>query len=768
MINKLQLLRNIGLFDSVTGAANIQLSKLTLVYAENGKGKTTLAAIMRSLSSGDPIPINERKRLAALHDPHIIIDCIGVPPNAIFQNGAWNRTLSNLVVFDDQFIDQNIYSGLSVASEHRQNLHELILGSQGVALNRQFQGFVDQIEVHNGALRTKAAAIPPIELGNMTVDEFCNLQNHADIDAAIQATEREFAAAQEQTNIRDTSEIPTLEIPLFDIEEINSILEKDLSILDSSATEKVIGHFVAVGVDSEKWVAEGMKYVPVLPTEQQTDVCPFCAQDLNNSPLIDHYRAYFSEEYNDLKEAISSILLRTKELHSNANMAIFMSLVTLSQERKAFWSRFFDFPYMQINSEGIIRSWKAALEEVMAILDEKQRNPLKRMTLPDSALESIAAYELNRKTVIDHDVALIETNTSIQQIKMQTANADIAAITTTLSRNKAIKNRYKPATAALCADYLNEKTNKANTESQRDLAREALDHYRTNVFPAYQTAINAYLVQFNAGFSLGNVASANMRSGSACNYNIVINNINVPVVGAAPTPGNPSFRNTLSAGDRNTLALAFFLASLDQDPALANKVVVIDDPISSMDEHRALTTVQEIRRLAQRVSQVIVLSHSKPFLCSIWEGANRVIPLTNIQIVRDVVGSTIRDWNVNQDSITENDRRHKLLRDYITLNAGNSRDVAYSIRPVLEAFMRVAFPEHFPPGKLLGPFRGLCEQRVGTAQEILNAANIQELRELVEFANKFHHDTNPAWNTELINDGELLGFVRRTLAFARR
>jgi wobble nucleotide-excising tRNase len=768
MINRFQLFRNIGLFDSVTGGANIQLSKLTLVYAENGKGKTTLAAIMRSLSSGDPIPINERKRLAALHDPQIIINCIGGPPNAIFQNGAWNRTLPNLVIFDDHFIDQNIYSGLTVASDHRQNLHELILGSQGVALNRQFQGFVDQIEIHNGALRTKAAAIPPIEVGNMTVDEFCNLQYHADIDAAILATERELAAAQEQTNIRDTSEIPTLDLPLFDIEEINSILAKDLSILDSSATEKVIKHFISLGADSERWVAEGIRFVPASSSEQQTNVCPFCTQDLNKSPLIDHYRAYFSKEYHDLKEAISSTLLRIKDLHSNENMTIFLSLVTLSQERKTFWSRFFDFPYTQINSEGIIRSWKAALNEVSAILIEKQRFPLNRMTLSISALELIAAFELDCKPVIENNVALIETNIRIQQIKLQAANSDIAILTTTLARNKATKNRYKPAIAALCDDYLTEKTNKAATETQRDLSRAALDHYRTAVFPAYQNAINAYLVRFNAGFSLGNVASANTRGGSTCNYNVVINNINVPVTGAATDPGNPSFRNTLSAGDRNTLALAFFFASLDQEPALADKVAVIDDPISSMDEHRALTTVQEIRRLAQRVSQVIVLSHSKPFLCNIWEGANRVIPLTNIQIVRDAVGSTIRDWDVNQDSITENDRRHKLLRDYVTMNAGNSRHVANAIRPVLEAFMRVAFPEHFPPGTLLGPFRGVCEQRVRTAQEIMSAADILELRELVEYANKFHHDTNAAWDTVAINDGELLGFVHRTLIFARR
>ena len=72
------------------------------------------------------------------------------------------------------------------------------------------------------------------------------------------------------------------------------------------------------------------------------------------------------------------------------------------------------------------------------------------------------------------------------------------------------------------------------------------------------------------------------------------------------------------------------------------------------------------------------------------------------------------------------------------------------------------------PGTLVGPFLHVCEQRVGTPQEILDRATTQELRELVEYANRFHHDANPAWETETINDGELTGFVRRALNFARR
>jgi hypothetical protein len=87
---------------------------------------------------------------------------------------------------------------------------------------------------------------------------------------------------------------------------------------------------------------------------------------------------------------------------------------------------------------------------------------------------------------------------------------------------------------------------------------------------------------------------------------------------------------------------------------------------------------------------------------------------------------------------------------------------------VLEAFLRVACPEHFPAGTLLGSFRNLSTQRVGTPQQILDAGATQELRDLIEYSNRFHHDTNPAWETEAINDGELAGFVQRALEFAKR
>ena len=764
MINNIQLLRNIGLFDSVNTAANIPLTRLTLMFAENGRGKTTLAAIFRSLATGDPIPIAERRRLAAQHPPHVVLECDGGPPPAMFQNNAWNRTLSNLAVFDDVFVDQNVYSGLAVEVGHRQNLHELILGAQAVALNQQLQQHVRRIEEHNVTLRERAAAIPAAERDGLSVDDFCALPARPDIDAAIEATERNLAAAREREPVRNTALFETLSLPAFDTAAVDQILGEDLPALDAAAAAQVQVHLAGLGPGGETWVGEGMRRVPQ-PVAGTTVNCPFCAQDLAGSPVINHYRAYFSTAYADLKRRVSAALAEINRTHGNDVPAAFERAVRVAVERRQFWSRFCDVPEIAVDTAAIVRDWRSAREAVAAALTGKQAAPLERMMLAQGARDAVAAFEARRQTIAQLSTALQQANAAILVIKEQAAAGNPAAIAADLSRLKAVKARHSAGIAALCNDYLTERAAKTATEQQRDQARAALDQHRTAVFPGYQTAVNLYLQRFNTGFRLDSVTYAQTRGGPTCTYNVVINNTAV-AVGAAPQPGEPSFRNTLSSGDRNSLALAFFFASLDQDPALGNKIVVVDDPISSLDDHRSLTTVQEVRRLAERAGQVIVLSHNKPFLCRIWEGSDPTIRAA-LQVARDGTGSTLRLWNVDQDCITEHDRRHAMLREYLVAGTPNNREVAKAIRPVLEAFLRVACPEHFPPGTLLGPFRNLCSQRVGTPQEILDAQATQELRDLVEYANRFHHDTNAAWETEAINDGELAGFVGRALSFVK-
>jgi len=764
MINRLRLLRNIGQFDSVDSGSTIPLARLTLVYSENGRGKTTLAAILRSLATGDPMPIAERKRLAAQHLPHVVLECGGTTPTAVFENNSWNRTMPDLVVFDDVFIDQNVHSGLSVQTRHRQNLHDWILGAQAVALSGQLQQLVEQVENHNRELRAKANAIPPVERGPFSVDEFCRLQPRADIDQAIQEAERALAAAREQDAVRTTPAFELLSLPEFNLNAIEQVLQQDLPALESATLERVQQHLASLGQGGEAWVADGMRRIPQGDGGIAAATCPFCAQGLQGSPVIQHYRAYFSDAYATLKRTVSDALAAVKREHGSDVPAGFERAVRVAIERRQFWSRFCEVEEFTLDTAAIVRDWRAAREAVLAQLTAKQATPLESMEVSDETRALLVTYEAHQETIATINQRFQEANQAIGVAKERAATANSQILAGDLARLKAVRARHEPATAALCEEYLRERTAKERTEQQRDQTRASLEQHRAAVFPGYQTAINVYLSRFNAGFRLDSVTYADTRGGPTCTYNVLINNTPVPVSGADTAPGEPSFRNTLSSGDRNTLALAFFFASLDQDPDLANKVVVIDDPISSLDEHRALATVQEIRRLAQRAAQVIVLSHNKPFLCRFWEGADPAVRAA-LEIVRDGEGSTLRAWDVAQDSITEHDRRYAKLRDYIASGATDLREVARLIRPHIEKFLRVAYPEHFPPGSMLGHFIDICERRVGTGDEILDARSTQELRDLNEYARRYHHQ---GWETEPINDGELRGFVRRTLDFCRR
>lgn len=762
MIEHIQLLRNVGLFDNLSPPAQTALTPFTLIYGENARGKTTLAAMLRSLATGNPQLVVERHRLGAPHPPHVVLRHTG--GTVVFQNGAWTQPLPDVAIFDDAFVSTNVCSGIELLTAHRQKLHELILGAQGVALNNALKGHVARIEEHNAALRQLAEAIPAGALGPYKVDAYCDLEADPEIDRKIQEAERRLAAARSADTIRRRPEFQAIGLPDFDIDRIDEVLGRTLADLEAAAAKRVRNHITKLGRGGESWVSEGMALIAPASEGVDGEVCPFCAQDLAGSDLIVHYRAYFSQAYEDLKSAVRQTGIGVRDAHAGDIPSAFERDVRTAVQAHEFWKDFAELPEIDIDTAAVARQWNVARECVLEQLRAKAAAPLEPIALTQATRQAIQDYRARIAEVAALSERLIGANARLEIVKEQAASDDLPALGTDLSKLKAQKSRYEPEVLPYCDNYLTEKVAKTATESLRAEARAALDQYRRQIFPAFETAINDYLSRFGASFRLGEVQSVNTRSGSSASYVVVINQQNVDITAEA----GPSFRNTLSAGDRNTLALAFFFASLEQEPNLANKIVVIDDPITNLDDHRTLRTRAEIMALAARVRQVIVLSHSKPFLCSLWEQADRNISIA-LRFNRAAVGSEITLWDVRSDSISEHDKRHELVRAYLqAADPAREREVAQALRPILESFIRVAYPEHFPPGTLLGPFIGICEQRVGGPNEILSSADIAGLRSLLNYANRFHHDTNPAWQTAAINDAELSDFAQRTLIFASR
>lgn len=683
---------------------------------------------------------------------------------AIFQDNSWNRTLPAVVVFDDLFIDENVHSGLSVQPHHRQNLHDLALGTEAVRLSREYQRLVERIEVHNRELRLKERAVPTGPRGPLSIDEFCALPSIPNVDQAIQDSERSLASAREQDAIRNTPTLELINLPVFNLLEIERALMQSLPELETATLTRVQTHLASLGQGGEAWVAEGMNLSDSKGAPDSDRPCPFCAQSLTGSSVFRHYSEYFSDEYVALKREVARIIEAIDRTHGGNSTTAFERAIRVAAERRQFWSRFSEVPEFSLDTTDIVRDWATVRGAIIAHLSEKLAAPLEPMRISDECREALARYDAHRESIalVNRDVQ--EANRAIAVTKERAAVADSAVIVTDLIRLNAIKSRHSTDIAPLCEEYLLEKISKVDTECQRDQIRESLEQHRSEIFPQYQAAINIHLANFNADFRLDSMTFANTRGGPTCTYSVIVNSTAVPVGASDPQPGEPSFRTILSAGDRNTLALSLFFASLQEDPALASRVVIIDDPISSLDEHRRMATAQQIRRLVEQVGQVIVLSHNKSFLCRLSEGMEPTA-LAALEVARDGRGSTLRSWDVSRDSLTEHDQRNARLREFRDRGVGDMREVARSIRPHLEAFLRVGYPEHFPPGALLGPFICVCEQRMGTATEILDVQSTHTLQHLNEYASRYHHQ---GWESEPINDGELRRFVSDALQFCRR
>ena len=758
MIEKIKLLRNVGSFDDVSPDTESDLKKLSLIYAENGRGKTTLANILRSFGDNNPSLIEERHRLGVNDKPHIVID------KFVYQNGGWQSHNPNVFVFDDYFVAQNVCSGVDVSPGHRQNLHELIIGAEGVKLNSKLQVEIKKNEEHNRVIREKEEAITPTMRRNYSVVDFCNLQQNDNIENAILDAQRNIEVAQSSEAIKNQNSFQTIELPVFDLEEIEKLLQKDLPALQQAAATKVKNHLSKLGDDAEAWVGEGVKKSKLLSGDD-SDTCPFCAQALENSPIIVHYEGYFSDAYTGLKD---SIITQGRQVSSEHGADIQLAFERSIQSVKLsviFWQKFADISAIEIDTAEVVGAWNNARESVLAVLRSKLDSPLEKMTLTTEIRNAVVAYEKHRINISNIFVELQAYNSEITLVKERAAVANLPNLNSALDNLKVLQTRYRPEVNKLCQAYLDERAGKKITEKNRNAAREKLNSYREEIFATYQESINKYLGKFLAGFRLQNVTPQNNRSGTSCDYDILINDIPVPINDAN---NGPSFRNTLSAGDRSTLALAFFFSSLDRDTDSSEKIIIIDDPITSLDEHRSLHTIEQIIGLSGRVNQIIVLSHSKPFLCQIWDNVRSSISDKDknaIHILRSGTSSDIKQWDVNQDCITEHDKRYTLIKNYLDNESSNKTGVAVALRPTLESFIRVAYPVDFPPGTVLGNFIGKCKEH---NVNILNQDDIEELSELTKYANKFHHNTNPTYATETINDQTLLDYCKRVLAFTSR
>lgn len=759
MIERFISIKNVGKFVEHSVSGETIFRKLTLIYGENGGGKTTLTNILRCLQADDPTILTQRKTLGSSGLPDATLLISGSPSK--FQTTGWSTKFPDLVIYDATFVAENVHSGEEVGHEHRKNLHRLAIGKAGVKLAEEIEAIDVKSRTLSSELRDLESDIRILTFVS-EVESFAALQPLADAAAVSAATNRiqvlktEIQRVSETDSIKQKASPVELTIPQLPIANIEPLLSRTLDNVSPDAEKRVRDHLAAnLSQGGEEWLSVGYH------VHHKSDGCPFCAQSLARSPVFEAFKTFFSETYAQLKADISAQAITLDSVQAFDPS----SHLELNDARVDAWVKLLVFNLRKPDAAAVSITHAKALSALKVALQRKADDPLKVAEFTATEKTAILAYSATIATLEDYNAAVKVCLQSITEFKANLEKTDAAKLRIELSQKERAVKRSEPAVDKLCKEYTLKAAAKSELQKRKDKAKEDLKASTKKVIEQFQSGINTYLKQFGADFEIIK-AREEYPAGQLClDYQLKINNVPVAVNAPKGKPDAPCFKTCLSSGDKSALAFSFFLAQLDVDSQLADKVIVFDDPMTSLDAKRETRTCQNIVRLASQAKQVIVLSHEAFFLREIWELVAGSQTKT-LQVVRQGRNdSGVAEWNIETETSGDYYRNYYTLEDYLEGKfVGDLRDVARCIRPILEANLRLRFPGSFPRNKWLGNFLEAIRKATVPSPLVKMLPFLNELTDINNFSKHFHHDQNPGGaSTHPITDGELKPFVESTI-----
>ncbi len=753
MLNKLVAIQNVGRFRSYSAVGDVQLRRATLVYAENGRGKTTFCAILRSLATNNPALIIGRQTLGSATPQSVHLQTSDGP--IVFQHGAWSSSVSNLAIFDSTYVSENVYAGDAVETEHRRSLYRVIIGAQGIAFANEITELDSRIRAQNGAIQDNRARLLPFLGRAMSVDQFIALLPDPSIDEKLATKEQELQTVLRSEDIARRAGLTPVAIPVIPVA-ISEVLAKTLSNVEDGALKRVREHIAKHTMEGqgEGWLSTGARLVV-------DNECPFCGQDVAGNVLITAYQSFFSTEYRELRRTVAELVVRVNSVIGDRAASAIVETVVQNDGAAEFWRTYCDLtPPSGVTTETVRKVFADLRGAAAALLETKAGTPLEPVPPTETYTSALRQFENLRTRLSDYNAAVAAANVLVEETRQQAKTSRRSDVEADLSRLRVQKARGTTEAALLCETEGRLQAEKTIMEGEKERARTALDSYTARVIDEYGQSINKYLNRFNAAFRITG-PTHNYRGGSpSTSYQILINSRPVDLGDERTPMDRPSFKNTLSSGDRSTLALAFFLAQLDQDPGIAEKIVVFDDPFTSMDSFRRTSTVHEIHRCWRESAQIILLSHEATFLEGLW----KMLPAGDrkaLQFARVGEENTrITEWDIERALQSQLRADIEAIRVYHIDGSGDPRTVAQKIRLVIEGHARNVCPTQFGSSGTMGAI----------VEEIRSAGVSHSLFEIVDdldqinmYSRRYHHPENPQAATEAIDDGELAGFARRTL-----
>lgn len=761
MLEKIISIDNIGVIKNGVPKAQ-DLGKVTLIYADNARGKSTLAALMSACAARDAAELVRRKTVGAKSDQKVILR-FKAPKgdfNAQFDGKDWSGGSPNLHVFNQDFVERNVYASGVVSAEQRASLLELALGDAAVAQRVEFQKQSDIQRACAGKVTAAEGALTGFR-GALPVDRFIALSEIADADAQIQALDKQIADAQGAAQTLAKPEFKKLTAPTFDLDGFKAVAASEFERVQDGAEALVKKHFAEhQGDETERWVSDGLQHKP-------EPNCPFCGQETEGLELLAAYKAYFNQAYKDHLASVATMKsLATQSVPVTA-LSDWAGVLAFNNGAVGNWAGVFEFTLPTIDIKTPQTIIIEAQEALVKVAEQKVARPLEAIGPEsiDAVLEQVAAVT----AMVDTFNTLIDDiNQKIADHKKSLVGADVIALAAKRTTLLLHKVRHDAEVTLLVDEVTAARAEYKAAETAKDAAKAQLDKLMAQLLTDFQTEINAWLVKFGAPFKLKELKPTYMGGGVRSQYVIEVRGAEVPV---GPTaPGALSFHSALSEGDKRTLAFAFFLAKLFADPNRAHAVVVLDDVFTSLDQHRRHNTADAAVKIAHECAQVIALGHDAHFLRDLRKRAeNKKVGATlELCLHRDADNySLLTDFDLDEFCASDYYKHYVLVEKFIAglVPPGQHLDVAKALRLLVEGHLHRCFPRYFKEGQTVGAALDAVKNATGNSPLVALQPLLADLVNFNEYAAAYHHDTSGGHTRTDITDAELLHFAKAAIGF---
>ena len=688
MITKIKRLKNVGKFyDYSAKGDGLDLHKNTFFFAPNAYGKSTLVSILCSLRDNDPKVMRARKTLSTIASPETVIIIDGV--NHVFKGNRWDKSCPKMEIFDVPFIHANILSH-EIEHEHRKNLHRIIIGAAGVKLAEELSALKTKEKNKRQRFEGLHAEFNKGRFVHYALDAFLAIPDteEAAVTARIEKLEKDIKSKETETQVRALGLPRAITTPAFDLSATKTLAAKKLAATHDAAEKLVLEHIdknISDKSRAKEFVRKGLDLV-------QAD-CPFCGQDLKTAAnLLEAYREFFDDAFRSFQTELSQARASLDNWNIENELTALVSSHNANTATVRQWEPFIGAEVLPDTSafvETARTKLTASKSKALAELEKKQKDPNADGDL--SQFDTmVAALESLKTSVESYNKAVVDFTAKAKDYVDKLPKSDVDTLQVALAKERETEKRFNAEWKKWATDYPTAKKDAIDLLVKKIAKQNELETYTKAIFDTYQKRINDLLVTLGADFTITDLKGKTdeRANESYSDFGFLILNRKVPL--KVRQDDAPCFKNTLSEGDKSTLAFAFFISSLEKSPDLDKQVVILDDPLSSLDDTRREATARVLLELSPKLNQLCVFTHKKDFLRMVFD---KIPDNTVLQMRSDKTnGSWLEPFDVEEDRKSEHAKMVEAMQRYVVEDFGPTPDTMQgNIRKVFEVVLKTKY-----------------------------------------------------------------------------